>query len=148
MPITVNPKLDIKDEDGSDVKDGKEIIMSVDSIRNFTTNTKGDILKIEVIDDDKCLDNVTATDGAIKIDSSTKPGTAKIKISYKTGVTEYINVSIIVGKMTISPESEKIFLDQTTRINLESILPTALRMKNETVEWSIDTKILKLKMLQ
>ena len=140
MPITVNPKLDIKDEDGSDVKDGKEIIMSVDSIRNFTTNTKGDILKIEVIDDDKCLDNVTATDGAIKIDSSTKPGTAKIKISYKTGVTEYINVSIIVGKMTISPESEKIFLDQTTRINLESILPTALRMKNETVEWSIDTK--------
>ncbi len=140
MPITVNPKLDIKDEDGSDIKDGKEIIMSVDSIRNFTTNTKGDILKIEVIDDDKCLDNVTATDGAIKIDSSTKPGTAKIKISYKTGVTEYINVSIIVGKMTISPESEKIFLDQTTRINLESILPTALRMKNETVEWSIDTK--------
>ena len=139
MPITVNPKLDIKDEDGSSVTDGKEIIMSVDSVRNLSTNTKGDILKIEILNDnDKCLDNVTATDGKIKIDSSAKPGTATIKISYKTGVTEYINVKIIVGKITINSEKEKIFLDQTARINLESVLPTALRLKSETMTWSID----------
>ena len=140
MTITVYPKLDITDEDGEKIEDGTEIITPVDSTRNWTINASADILNVEVIDNNNCIDNVNTTDGKISIESANTTGIATIKVSYKNGVTEVINVTVIVGKMTIAPEEDEIFQNVSTRINVESIAPSALAIKNETVKWSIDTE--------
>ncbi|MBO5348680.1 MAG: Ig-like domain-containing protein [Clostridia bacterium] len=141
MEITVNPKLDIADDEtGDKITDKTEIIMNADTIRTLSTNVNGDILNVEIIDNDECLDGVQPTDGKINIDAANKTGVATIKISYKNGVTEVINITVIVGKMTIVPEQNEIFQNESTRINVESLAPSALLIKNETVKWSIDDK--------